>query len=377
MVLSHSRSREAIHWHAGSSNIVQTCRRPSVGQFHSNTRETDNFVPVIDIAPYFAGSPEAKQRVAEQVGRACREVGFYVIVGHGVDPRLVEGVEDVSREFFDLPIEEKMRLHVGKEPGAVGYAAIGDTALAYTRGQVAPPDLNESFQIAKVDTADDPYFQNDAARGLVPKNRWPERPARLKDLYVAYYLRMGKLAADLMRLSAVALDLSESFFDDKIDRHISRLNVRLYPEQKVAPLPGQLRAAAHTDYGTVTILRPGDTVGGLQVADPDGGWHDVPSISNSFVINQGDLMARWTNDRWLSTLHRVANPPEEAQGGFRRLSIVFFHHPNYDAIVSCLPTCLEPGRASTYEPIQVSEYYSMKRAQQRAARAKALAPATA
>jgi isopenicillin N synthase-like dioxygenase len=348
-----------------------------VGQLHKNLAQQDSFVPVIDIAPYFSGTPEGKHRAAQQIGRACREVGFYVIVGHGVDPKLVEQVEIVSREFFDLPLEEKMRLHVGKEPGAVGYAAIGDTALAYTRGQVAPPDLNESFQVAKVDAAGDPYFQSEAARGLVPKNRWPERPAALKELYIRYYLRMGQLAGDLMRLSALALDLPEHYFGDRIDRHISRLNVRLYPEQKVAPVPGQLRAAAHSDYGTVTILRPGDTVGGLQVADRNGSWHDVPSISNSFVINQGDLMARWTNDRWLSTLHRVANPPEEAKGGSRRLSIVFFHHPNYDATVSCLPTCLEPGCAPIYEPIQVSDYYSMKRAQQRAARAKALAPATA
>ena len=331
-----------------------------------------SFVPVIDIAPYLAGTPEGKRRVAAQLGRACREIGFYVIVGHGVDPALVDQVEAVSREFFDLSIDEKMKLHVGNAPGAVGYAAIGDTALAYTRGQVAPPDLNESFQIAKVDVTDDPYFQSEAARGLVPRNRWPERPAALQALYTQYYLRMGELAKDLLRLSALALDLPETYFDDKIDRHISRLNVRLYPEQKVAPLPGQLRAAAHTDYGTVTILKPGDTVGGLQVADSDGNWHDVPMIAGSFVINQGDLMARWTNDRWISTLHRVANPPEEAKGGSRRLSIVFFHHPNYDANVACLPTCIEPGVAPTYEPITVSDYYSLKKAQQRMARAKAM-----
>jgi len=341
----------------------------------SDATSSDNFVPIIDIAPYFSGTPEDKRRVAAQLGRACREVGFYVIVGHGVDAALVDQVEAVSREFFDLPLAEKMKLHVGGAAGAVGYAAVGDTALAYTRGQVAPPDLNESFQVAKVDAENDPHFQSEAARGLVPSNRWPEQPAALKALYIRYYQRMGKLASDLMRLSALALELPESYFDDKIDRHISRLNVRLYPEQKVAPLPGQLRAAAHTDYGTVTILKPGDTIGGLQVADRDGNWHDVPMIPGSFVINQGDLMARWTNDRWLSTLHRVANPPEEAHGGSRRLSIVFFHHPNFDATVSCLPTCAEPGVAPCYEPIQVSDYYSMKRTQQRAARAKALASA--
>jgi isopenicillin N synthase-like dioxygenase len=332
----------------------------------------DGVVPVIDLGPYFAGTPQGKHRVAAELDRACREVGFYVIVGHSVDPELIEQVEAVSRQFFDLPIAEKMKVHVGDTPGAVGYAAVGDTALAYTRGQVAPPDLNESFQIAKVDVTDDPYFQSAAARALIPRNRWPERPAALKALYTKCYLKMGSLAADLMRLSALALDLPETYFDDKIDRHISRLNVRLYPEQKFTPLPGQLRAAAHTDYGTVTILKPGDSVGGLQFADIHGSWHDVAVIPGSFVVNQGDLMARWTNNQWRSALHRVANPPKEANGGSRRLSVIFFHHPNYDTTVSCLPTCVAPGAAPAYEPITVSDYYIMKKSQQRAARAKAL-----
>ncbi len=331
---------------------------------------SDSFVPVIDIAPYLAGTPEGKRRVAQELGRACRNVGFYVIVGHSVDRKLVDQVETVSREFFDLPLDEKMKVHTGGASGGVGYSAVGDIALARTRGQVTPPDLNETFQIAKVDVTDDRYFQNEAARGMIPANRWPQRPAALKATYAKYYLRMGALAAELMRLSALALDLPETYFDGNIDRHISRLNVRLYPEQTVAPLPGQLRAGAHTDYGTVTILRPGDSIGGLQVADGDGNWHDVPVIPDSFVINQGDLMARWTNDRWLSTLHRVANPPAEAKGGSRRLSIVFFHHPNYDAVVSCLPTCVEPGAKPAYEPITVSEYYKMKKSQQRIAKEK-------
>lgn len=344
----------------------------AVAQIGTVTATSNSIVPVIDIGPYLAGTPDGKRQVAAELDRACRDVGFYVIVGHGLDSQLIEQIESVSREFFNLPIDEKMKVHIGDTPGAVGYAAVGDTALAYTRGQIAPPDLNESFQIAKVDVIDDPYFQSAAARGFIPRNRWPARPSALKALYTKYYLTMGGLATDLMRLSALALDLPETYFDDKIDRHISRLNVRLYPEQKIAPLPGQLRAAAHTDYGTVTILKPGDNVGGLQFADVRDNWHDVPVIPGSFVVNQGDLMARWTNNRWRSALHRVANPPKEANGGSRRLSIIFFHHPNYDTTVSCLPTCVTPGAAPAYEPITVSDYYMMKKSQQRMARAKAL-----
>jgi len=351
-------------------------RKPFMGnavtQIGTVAATSNNIVPVIDLGPYLAGTPDGKRQVAAELDRACRDVGFYVIVGHGFDSQLIEQVESVSREFFNLPIDEKMKVHIGDTPGAVGYAAVGDTALAYTRGQVAPPDLNESFQIAKVDVTDDPYFQSAAAHGFIPGNRWPGRPSALKALYTKYYLRMGALAADLMRLSALALDLPETYFDDKIDRHISRLNVRLYPEQKIAPLPDQLRAAAHTDYGTVTILKPGDSVGGLQFADVHGGWHDIPVIPGSFVVNQGDLMARWTNNHWRSALHRVANPPKEANGGSRRLSAIFFHHPNYDTTVSCLPTCVAPGAAPAYEPTTVSDYYMMKKSQQRAARAKAL-----
>ena len=158
-------------------------------QIEAIAATTNSFVPVIDIAPYLAGTPEGKRRVAAELDRACREVGFYIIVGHGVDPPFIEQMETVSREFFDLPINEKMKVHIGNTPSAVGYAAVGDIALAYTRGQVAPPDLNESFQIAKVDVTDDRYFQSEAARGMIPSNRWPERPAALKAVYTKYYLR--------------------------------------------------------------------------------------------------------------------------------------------------------------------------------------------
>lgn len=272
------------------------------------------FVPIIDIAPFLNGTD--KRAVAAKVDRACRDAGFYVITGHGVSADLVGRMDAISRKFFELPVEDKMNLHRDRngEKGSVGYTAIGDNNLSYTRGESLPHDLNETIQIAPVDVPDEPYYRIGAERGMFPRNRWPERLPEFREIYSEYFRRMVTLAGDLMRLSALALDLPEEYFADKIDRHVSKLAARLYPEQLADPLPGQLRAAAHTDYGTVTILKPGDGPGGLQIADTSGGWHDVPLLAGSFVINLGDVMARWTNDRWRSTLHRVVNPPPTNAG---------------------------------------------------------------
>jgi isopenicillin N synthase-like dioxygenase len=328
------------------------------------------FVPVIDITPFFAGNAAQKRQVAARVDAACREAGFYLIVGHGVEQSLLDRMEAASRAFFALPAAEKMRLHrdLTGEAGSAGYTAIGDNNLSYTRGEALPFDLNETIQIAPIDVGDDDYYREGACRGMFPPNRWPESLPEFKEVAVEYFRRMTRLAGDLMRLSALALDLPEDYFADKIDRPVSKLAARLYPEQTAAPLPGQLRAAAHTDYGTVTILKPGNAPGGLQVADLAGAWHDVPYLPSSFVINLGDVMARWTNDRWRSTLHRVVNPPPELRDKSRRLSIVFFGHPNYDVTVSCLPTCQDADHPARYAPITVAQYYLSKQNQARVAR---------
>jgi isopenicillin N synthase-like dioxygenase len=332
------------------------------------THVGDGFVPVIDFSPLHSGTTKDKQDLAKQIDAACRTVGFYVMTGHGVSAELLTRLEREARAFFDLPLEEKMKLHVGTAATTVGYAAIGDRALAYIRGRKSPPDLNEAFSIAKTDIdPNDSYYQTALAKSLIPENRWPDNRPEFKRALTEYYKVAADLARELMGLSAIALGVPKNYFDDKIDHHISRLHLRLYPEQKEKPLPGQLRAGEHTDYGTVTILRPGDTVGGLQVIDKDGAWHDVPTVPDSFVINHGDLMARWTNDHWISNLHRVINPPEEAKGGSRRLSIVFFQIPNHDAMVEPLSTCRGPGEPEKYPPIQVSDFYRMRREQQRGA----------
>jgi isopenicillin N synthase-like dioxygenase len=189
----------------------------------------------------------------------------------------------------------------------------------------------------------------------------PARPTDLYPVYYGYFRAMHELVDTLMRLSALALDLPENYFDRFIDMRRGTLRTVEYPNQFEEPKPGQLRYGAHSDYGGLTILRQDAAPGGLQACTLAGDWIDVLPTPEAFVINVGDLMARWTNDRWRSTLHRVMNPPRDAAGSTRRLSLVFFSGPNDDAVIECLPSCTGVGRPAKYGPVKAIDYVSRKR----------------
>jgi isopenicillin N synthase-like dioxygenase len=314
-------------------------------------------VPIIDIAPFRSGSAAERRAVATAVDEACRQIGFLVIAGHGVPASLVAETEAVSRRFSDLPLAEKMRVKRPAPDVTRGYIPVLAESVGRSRGETAPGDINESFMIGPIDPPATPYFTGPQAGKHFAANLWPVAPAALRPVWSEYYRVMTGLAEEVMRLFAVALDLGDAdFFADKIDRHISRLRVRNYPAPREPAAPGQLRAGAHTDYGSLTILKTEDRPGGLQVSGPDGTWLDVPIVDGTFIVNIGDLMARWTNDRWVSTLHRVVNPPEDQMAASRRQSLVFFHNPNYDALIECLPTCRAAGEAAKYLPVTSGEH---------------------
>jgi isopenicillin N synthase-like dioxygenase len=172
----------------------------------------------------------------------------------------------------------------------------------------------------------------------------------------AYYKRLETLSQTIEEIFARALDLPLDFFRPSTDRQIGALRIIRYPPTEAAPLPGQWRAGAHTDYGTFTVLLSENCPGGLQVHTREGNWIDVSTPADAFVINSGDLMMRWTNDRFVSNPHRVAVPPAEAGASADRLSLVFFHHPNYDAEITCIPTCTDPANPPKYEPVLSGPY---------------------
>jgi isopenicillin N synthase-like dioxygenase len=307
-------------------------------------------VPVIDLTPFGEDSSPARAAVARAVDVACTDIGFFTIAGHGVPDRLVTRMLETSRAFFDLPGPDKQAVARPAPEQSRGYIALGDENLSYSRGDATTTDLKEFFAIGPIHVPDDDYHRRPEAYPSFAPNLWPARPPEFRAVWTEYYRAMETLAARIMRIFAVALGLRDDFFREATDRHISGIRANHYPEQIEEPRPGQIRAGAHTDYGAVTILLP-ENVPGLQVCNRQGEWVDVTAPAGTFVCNIGDLMQRWTNDRWISTMHRVVNPPRETAQSNRRLSIPFFFQPNYDAVIECLPGCCGPDNPPRYEPV--------------------------
>jgi isopenicillin N synthase-like dioxygenase len=297
-------------------------------------------IPVLDIEPALRGSEEDARQVAKVVGDTCEEIGFLVITGHLVPDETIRAIYDTALGFFHLPMEEKLRYTPPVTGVYRGYTPPAASALAASSDVVTPPDLCELFTVNRFD---DPAMADRAGRregleGFFWPNIWPERPAGFKAAWEEYYAVMEKLALDLMGLFALALDLPRGWFDHYFDDHITNLTANYYAPQPTAPVPGQLRRGAHSDWGSLTILYQDDAPGGLEVLTRGGEWISCPYVPGSFVINLGDLMAFWTNERWVSNVHRVVNPAR-AEAGRERVSIPFFHQPSYDAVITTIPTC--------------------------------------
>jgi isopenicillin N synthase-like dioxygenase len=313
-------------------------------------------IPVVDLSTARNGDLRARQAVAGEIDRICREIGFFTVTGHGVPPEVMDVLRAKAHAFFALPIGEKRKAIHPVAGTPRGYRAQGIEALAYGNDRVTPPDLKEFYHFGRECWPHEPYYTSEEGQRFLIRNLWPREPAGMAEAASRYYAAMEKVVELMMRLTALALGKDEHFFDDKIDRHISAVRLNFYPEQQTTPEPGQLRAGAHTDYGTFTILNGENVPGGLQVLGKSGGWIDVETDPSNFVVNIGDLLMRWTNDRWVSNTHRVVNPPAPVASRAKRLSIAFFHQPNYDALIECIAP---PGQAK-YPPVHSGEYRDRK-----------------
>jgi isopenicillin N synthase-like dioxygenase len=315
----------------------------------------DSLVQTIDLSGWFTGDVEARRKVIEEIDRECGRVGFLRVSGHGVATELIDQMLEVTTAFFDLPEDDKLRYVPQDKAVNRGYAAYGTEALAYSLGVDSKPDMFEAFNCG-VDAVDerDPYVAAERHRFFAP-NMWPDQPSEMRATWVAYFAACQALARELSRMFALALDMPDAFIFDKISRAACVMRANNYQRRShhADPEPGQVRMGAHTDYGVCTILLA-DPVPGLQIVGPDGAWCDVLPEPGTFLVNLGDLLAEWTNDRWRSTLHRVV-PPVGA-GPARRRSVAFFQEANYDALVSVMPTCVSADNPARYTPVMAGEH---------------------
>jgi isopenicillin N synthase-like dioxygenase len=309
------------------------------------------YVPIVDIS----GDSSV---VGADLDEICRAAGFFQITGHGIPGDVAEPAWTMATEFFDLPLQDKLSVARPAPDYPYGYMPLAGESLSQSITGAAPPDLKEVFNIGPPGLSPRQYADPDEAWAHSP-NLWPQALPELQPAWTAYYDAMRELGNQLMSLFARGLGLPPGFFAGKTGHAANALRAINYPARDAAALPGQLRAGAHTDYGTVTILRQ-DAVGGLEVLGTDGAWAGVEPAPGAFVVNIGDLMARWTNDRWRSTLHRVVDPADPAVAAARRQSMPYFQNANWSAEISCLPTCLEPGEKTRYAPVLAGPHLMAK-----------------
>ncbi|MCD0449950.1 hypothetical protein LO762_12220 [Actinocorallia sp. API 0066] len=309
-------------------------------------------VPIIDLTPWFQGSPDGRAAVARAVDAALRETGFLLVTGHGVPEALRADIRAAAKRFFALPRDVKDAY--ATTVGGRGWLPPGVEANGYAEGTATPPDLKESFAVGARETTGDA-----AVDGFwFPPNVFPGEVPELRALLEDYLARMRALGDELLRICAAALDLPLDFFTAKTSHPSYTLNLNWYPPLAVtgAPEPGQFRIGPHTDFGTVTILDREPGTGGLQVWGEEDGWVDAPFVPDSFTINTGDLLSRWTGERWKSNRHRVLAPdasaPEE-----ELMSLIFFYETDPGAVIESIPAPL--GRVA-HPPVRAADYLGAK-----------------
>jgi isopenicillin N synthase-like dioxygenase len=314
--------------------------QPSFYSAHTLAAAT---LPVIDVSGLRSTNSSARAAVADQLRAACLDKGFFYIREHSIPEDLIAGAFDATRRFFDLPLASKLAVDKANSFCNRGYE--------HLRGQTlepgALPDLKEGYYCGNELPMDDPRVV--ARKFNHGPNQWPQLDGFRESMepYIAHMMRLSRL---LMQGLALSLELDENYFGQFCSDAMATLRLLHYPPQPANPDPAEKGCGAHTDFGGITLLAQ-DRIGGLQVWDTQLGWIHAPPLPGTFVVNLGDMIARWTNDRYRSTLHRVVN-----LSGRERYSIPYFFSGNPDHVVTCLPTCLEPHAAPKYPPTTVGAH---------------------
>lgn len=303
----------------------------------------NSYIPIINISPLYSEDQQSWQQVAAEIDRACRDSGFFYITGHGISAARIAALQAMYQQFFSQDLAKKLEIDITKTRHHRGYGAIGTEQLDPQR----PADFKETFDMGRHLRADHPDVL--AQKALHGTNQYPDI-AGFRELVETHYWDMIELGKTILRALAIALGLDPYHFDQYFSEPLSVLRFIHYPQVEKIAVQDQIGAGAHTDYGCITILHQ-DSIGGLQVQDKQGQWLEATPVEGSFVINIGDMMARWSNDRYTSTPHRVMNP-----SGCERYSMPFFVEPNFSTDISALKGCFDAANPAKYAAVSAGDY---------------------
>jgi len=319
--------------------------------------DTTATIPVLDLGPAFAGVPGALEEAAARLRHINETVGFLYIANHGVPAELVDATFDQTARFHDQSLERKLALKV--DANMQGYLPMrGSTTRSSAIAQNNKPNENEAF-----------FIKREAPGAEASPNRWPGDLPGFRETALSYYGALEALAQRMLPIYARALDLPADHFDALCDRPFSSLRLTRYPSATYGA--DEYGIAPHTDSSFITLLAQ-NKVPGLQIRTPAGEWIDAPVIEDTFVVNTGDVLHRWTNGRFLSTAHRAFNKTPAP-----RYAIPYFFHPNPDTLIQALPTCVGPDNPPRFPDQTVAEYMAWFRGQNYDHLRKAQPPAAA
>jgi isopenicillin N synthase-like dioxygenase len=297
---------------------------------------TKTTIPVVDFHGFTHGDAASRAATAATLRRAIEEFGFLYLKGHGVPTGVLDALFAQSRWFFAQPPEAKHAVQSPSVANNRGY--VPPTGQSLDEGK--PFDLKEIFHAG----------YEDSPLG----NRWPSGQPGFQEAVLAFHDAAVQTCHRLMRAIASGYGLPDDYFVPLFDGPRGTTRMLHYPPLDGTPLPGQIRAGSHTDFGTLSLLFQ-DDAGGLEIQHPDGTWLPAPALPGAAIMNTGDLMQRWTNDMVRSSPHRVVNPVGEA--AMRpRYSVVLFYSPRPEVVVECLAPCHGPDRPPRYPPVTAGEH---------------------
>ncbi len=320
-----------------------------LAEMQAEPASAEEEIPVLDVGPYLHGESGALQRLAREVGHALEDIGFFFVQNHGIPQRLIDDTFAAAARFHALPRQRKETIHV--DASGLGYIPAGLQQVKSFEGRKAnKPDIIEGFNATREYLPDAGAISGTGATAHRAANRWPADLPGFRQTVTEYYAAVEALSLRLLPVYATALDLPPDFFDAAFHHGKATGVLRLSYYPPIAIEENQFSVAPHFDGDFITFLAQ-STVPGLQIRTKTGKWIHAPIVPGAFLVNSGEILRLWTNDRFRATVHRVIN-----SGGRERYAIAFFWSPHPETLIECLPTCCDAATPPRYEPITVGAY---------------------